>query len=63
MGTFILSFIGNGFVESTQDSPLLQRFTPQVRATVGLARSSPPAMPAARTGRFCALCQSALPPP
>ena len=32
MGTFILSFIGNGFVESAQTSPVLTRFTPQVRA-------------------------------
>ncbi|GAB4823028.1 hypothetical protein N2152v2_010074 [Parachlorella kessleri] len=31
MGTFILSFIGNGFVESAQSSPLLTRFSPQAR--------------------------------
>jgi hypothetical protein len=32
MGTFIVSFVGNGFVQSGQDWPVLNRFTPQVLA-------------------------------
>ena len=31
MGTFIVSFIGNGFVMSAQDSPLLSRLSPKAR--------------------------------
>lgn len=30
MGTFIVSFVGNGFVQSAEDWLLLKRFTPQV---------------------------------
>jgi hypothetical protein len=36
MGTFIVSFIGNGFVQSAQGwTPLTRRFSPQVRASTG----------------------------
>ena len=31
MGTFIVSFIGNGFVMSAQNSPLLSRLSPKAR--------------------------------
>lgn len=31
MGTFVVSFVGNGFVASGQAWPLLNRFTPQKR--------------------------------
>ena len=31
MGTFIVSFIGNGFVNSAQDNPLLRRLSPDTR--------------------------------
>ncbi|KAK2079954.1 hypothetical protein QBZ16_002349 [Prototheca wickerhamii] len=31
MGTFIVSFIGNGFVNSAQDNPLLRRLSPATR--------------------------------
>jgi predicted PurR-regulated permease PerM len=34
MGTFIVSFIGNGFVTSTQNLPQLRRMTPQARRRV-----------------------------
>ena len=36
MGTFIVSFIVNGFVQSAQGwTPLTRRFSPQVRASMG----------------------------
>jgi len=31
MGTFIVSFIGNGFVVSAQGSPLFSRLSPKAR--------------------------------
>lgn len=31
MGTFIVSFVGNGFVQSAQDWLPLRRFSPQTR--------------------------------
>ena len=31
MGTFIVAFIGNGFVASAQDSPLLSKLSPKAR--------------------------------
>ena len=31
MGTFIVAFIGNGFVASAQDAPLLSKLTPKAR--------------------------------
>ena len=31
MGTFIVAFIGNGFVSSAQDSPLLSQLSPKAR--------------------------------
>ncbi|KAL6785199.1 hypothetical protein ACKKBG_A02845 [Auxenochlorella protothecoides x Auxenochlorella symbiontica] len=34
MGTFIVSFIGNGFVNSAQNTPLLRRLTPSARRHV-----------------------------
>lgn len=34
MGTFIVSFIGNGFVKSAQDGPFLRRLSPATRRHV-----------------------------
>jgi len=34
MGTFIVSFIGNGFVQSTQTLPSLAKLSPQARRRV-----------------------------
>jgi hypothetical protein len=31
MGTFIISFIGNGFVQTAQHAPVLDRLSPTVR--------------------------------
>ena len=57
MGTFIVSFIGNGFVRSAQSwLPGQSRFSPQVR--------QPACLPCTRLHRLNSLpCSSARPPP